>query len=39
MTPPEQDPEQDAVDRIASQWQTVRPDLDSSPITVIGRFG
>jgi DNA-binding MarR family transcriptional regulator len=30
-------PEQDAVDRIASQWHTVRPDLDVSPMTVIGR--
>lgn len=29
--------EQDAVDRIASQWNTVRPDLDVSPMTVIGR--
>lgn len=27
----------DAVDRITAQWRTVRPDLDSSPIGVIGR--
>jgi DNA-binding MarR family transcriptional regulator len=27
----------DSVDRIVSQWQAVRPDLDSSPIEVIGR--
>ena len=27
----------DAVDRIVGQWQAVRPDLDSSPIAVIGR--
>jgi DNA-binding MarR family transcriptional regulator len=27
----------DAVDRITSQWQDVRPDVDSSPIAVIGR--
>jgi DNA-binding MarR family transcriptional regulator len=27
----------DAVDRIVSQWEAVRPDLDSSPIEVIGR--
>jgi len=29
--------EQDAVDRIASEWSTVRPDVDSSPLEVIGR--
>jgi len=29
--------EQDAVDRIVEQWTAVRPDLDSSPIGVIGR--
>ena len=29
--------EQDAVDRIVAQWTAVRPDLDSSPIGVIGR--
>jgi DNA-binding MarR family transcriptional regulator len=29
--------EHDAVDRIVEQWATVRPDLDSSPIAVIGR--
>jgi DNA-binding MarR family transcriptional regulator len=27
----------DSVDRIVSQWQAVRPDLDSSPIEVVGR--
>ena len=27
----------DAVDRITAQWHTVRPDLDVSPIEVIGR--
>ncbi|MCU1373926.1 MAG: MarR family transcriptional regulator [Actinomycetia bacterium] len=30
--------EQDAVDRITSQWQAVRPDVDVSPIEVIGRL-
>jgi DNA-binding MarR family transcriptional regulator len=29
--------EHDSVDRIVSQWDTVRPDVDSSPIHVIGR--
>ena len=28
---------QDAVDRIVGQWNAVRPDIDSSPIGVIGR--
>jgi DNA-binding MarR family transcriptional regulator len=28
----------DAVDRILEQWQDVRPDIDSSPIGVIGRL-
>ena len=28
---------QDAVDRITSQWHDVRPDLDLSPVEVIGR--
>ena len=28
---------QDAVDRIVEQWTALRPDLDSSPIGVIGR--
>ncbi|HEU5152474.1 MAG TPA: MarR family transcriptional regulator [Iamia sp.] len=28
---------QDAVDRISEQWATVRPDVDSSPLAVIGR--
>jgi DNA-binding MarR family transcriptional regulator len=27
----------DSVDRIISQWKVVRPDVDSSPIEVIGR--
>jgi DNA-binding MarR family transcriptional regulator len=27
----------DAVDRITSQWNAVRPDIDASPIEVIGR--
>jgi DNA-binding MarR family transcriptional regulator len=29
--------ESDAVDQITSQWAAVRPDIDSSPIEVIGR--
>ncbi|MBA3984066.1 MAG: MarR family transcriptional regulator [Acidimicrobiia bacterium] len=29
--------EHDAVDRITSQWSAVRPDIDVSPINVIGR--
>lgn len=29
--------DRDAVDRIAQQWHTVRPDLDVSPMEVIGR--
>lgn len=29
--------EQDAVDRIVDQWVAVRPDLDVSPMAVIGR--
>ena len=29
--------ERDAVDRITRQWNTVRPDIDISPIGVIGR--
>jgi DNA-binding MarR family transcriptional regulator len=28
----------DAVDRITAQWRTERPDLDSSPMEVIGRI-
>jgi len=28
----------DAVDAIAAQWRRERPDLDSSPMTVIGRI-
>ena len=27
----------DAVDRIVGQWEVVRPDIDSSPIHIIGR--
>ena len=30
-------PQRDTVDRITSQWNAVRPDVDSSPIEVIGR--
>jgi DNA-binding MarR family transcriptional regulator len=29
--------DEDAVDRITSQWQAIRPDLDVSPMRVIGR--
>lgn len=29
--------EPDAVDRILTQWRSVRPDVDSSPLGVIGR--
>jgi DNA-binding MarR family transcriptional regulator len=29
--------DQDAVDRITSQWRAIRPDLDVSPMSVIGR--
>lgn len=29
--------DRDAVDRITSQWNAVRPDVDVSPINVIGR--
>jgi DNA-binding MarR family transcriptional regulator len=29
--------DQDAVDRILQQWSEVRPDVDSSPLQVIGR--
>jgi DNA-binding MarR family transcriptional regulator len=29
--------ERDALDRIAAQWKAVRPDVDSSPMAVIGR--
>lgn len=31
-------PDQDAVDRITSEWNLVRPDLDASPIHIIGRI-
>jgi DNA-binding MarR family transcriptional regulator len=30
--------QRDAVDRIAEQWATARPDVDSSPLAVIGRI-
>ena len=30
-------PERDGVDLIIEQWQRVRPDLDSSPIGIVGR--
>lgn len=29
---------QDAVDRILEQWSTVRPDVDISPVAVVGRI-
>ena len=29
--------EHDVVDRITKQWNAVRPDVDVSPINVIGR--
>jgi DNA-binding MarR family transcriptional regulator len=29
----------DAVDRILEQWQRERPDLDVSPMSIIGRMG
>ena len=29
--------QQDAVDRITSQWNAVRPDIDVAPLSVIGR--
>ena len=29
--------DRDAVDRVTAQWAAVRPDLDSSPIGVVGR--
>jgi DNA-binding MarR family transcriptional regulator len=31
-------PERDGVDTILEQWQRERPDLDSSPIGVVGRI-
>ncbi|MEV7414787.1 MarR family winged helix-turn-helix transcriptional regulator [Streptomyces sp. NPDC089919] len=34
----EQQPQHDGVDRITSQWAAVRPDLDTSPMAVIGRL-
>jgi DNA-binding MarR family transcriptional regulator len=29
----------DAVDRIVAQWQQQRPDLDASPMGIVGRIG
>ncbi|GAB7188480.1 MarR family transcriptional regulator [Kitasatospora sp. Ki12] len=34
----EQQPQHDGVDRITAQWRAVRPDLDTSPMAVIGRI-
>jgi len=34
---PQSQRQHDAVDRITSQWRDVRPDLDHSPVEVIGR--
>ncbi|SDT81713.1 DNA-binding transcriptional regulator, MarR family [Streptomyces sp. TLI_053] len=34
----EQQPQYDGVDRITAQWHAVRPDLDTSPMAVIGRL-
>ncbi|MER5351932.1 MarR family transcriptional regulator [Kitasatospora sp. NPDC002551] len=34
----EQQPQHDGVDRITAQWRAVRPDLDASPMAVIGRL-
>ncbi|MCB5165015.1 MarR family transcriptional regulator [Streptomyces bambusae] len=34
----EQQPQHDGVDRITEQWRAVRPDLDTSPMAVIGRL-
>ena len=31
--------ESDAVDKILAQWQRERPDLDVSPMGIIGRMG
>jgi DNA-binding MarR family transcriptional regulator len=31
-------PERDGVDLIIEQWQRARPDLDSSPIGIVGRL-
>ena len=31
-------PPRDAVDRIVEQWHGVRPDLDSSPVEIVGRI-
>jgi DNA-binding MarR family transcriptional regulator len=31
-------PRRDAVDRIVSEWRTVRPDLDVTPIEIVGRI-
>jgi DNA-binding MarR family transcriptional regulator len=32
------DPDRDHVDEIVAQWATERPDLDSSPLHVVGRI-
>ncbi|MEU6238872.1 MarR family transcriptional regulator [Kitasatospora sp. NPDC047058] len=34
----EYQPQYDGVDRITAQWRAVRPDLDTSPMAVIGRL-
>ncbi|MFJ6797326.1 MarR family winged helix-turn-helix transcriptional regulator [Streptomyces sp. NPDC091268] len=34
----DQQPQHDGVDRITAQWRTVRPDLDTSPMALIGRL-
>ncbi len=34
----EQQPQHDGVDRITAQWRAARPDLDTSPMAVIGRL-
>lgn len=34
----EQQAERDGLDRITAQWRAVRPDLDTSPMAVIGRL-
>ncbi|MEU4728835.1 MarR family transcriptional regulator [Streptomyces sp. NPDC023588] len=33
-----QQPQHDGVDRITAQWRAVRPDLDTSPMALIGRL-
>ncbi|MFD7561178.1 MULTISPECIES: MarR family winged helix-turn-helix transcriptional regulator [unclassified Streptomyces] len=34
----EQQPQRDGVDFITAQWRAVRPDLDTSPMALIGRL-